>query len=91
MSNIPPAEGNAIINDKAINPDFGKKTNIDDTEPLTRLPPPKRTGQDAYFGPEALRYPKEEIHKTTDYLRIRIVSYTPIGKPENDSPDESRI
>ena len=35
MSNIPKAEGNAVIDGKKLNPNFGKKSEIKTPEPLT--------------------------------------------------------
>ena len=66
-------------------------TNEPVQEQPTNLPsrPPTQTKKS--IPPRNLRYPvNEEIHNTTDYLKIDIVEYKPVGKKLVSSPGSRR-
>ena len=60
-------------------------------QPATLKPkPPAQTTKSA-IPPRNLRYPvNEQIHNTTDYLKIDIVEYKPVGKKLVSSPGSRR-
>ena len=76
LSNIPPAEGQAIIDGKKLNPDFGKEYPVSN---------PLQTGKiggrnKKTLDPKIIRYPREMLDNEMDYLQISVVQYKPLGR-----------
>ena len=77
LSNIPVAEGDAIINGKKLNPDRGKKH---DHSPSV-LKTGKIGGRNKKtLEPKILRYPREMLDNEMDYLQISVVQYKTLGR-----------
>ena len=77
LSNIPPAEGNAVINGKPLNPDFGKA----DNDPIKHL----EFGQVDHIlrrlSLRNLKYPIDaDYGNTQDYMQINQFTYRPPNK-----------
>lgn len=78
LSNILPAEGQAIINDEPLNPDYGKKHDHSPTTSLLKTGKIRERNKKT-LDPKILRYPREMLDIAMDYLQISVVQYKPLG------------
>ena len=77
LSNILPAEGQAIINGEALNPDHGKKHDHSSTASVLKTGKIRERNKKT-LDPKILRYPREMLDNAMDYLQISVVQYKPL-------------